>query len=152
MSARWPYAKRRSAPSTSIRQTALTISPSCSTLRATTSGRGHSMSALNVREKALGHEHPDTTVILGNLANLLKDQGDYAGARPLFERALAINEKTLGPEHLDTAISLSGLAILLHAEGDYEGARPLHERALAVREKALQTLIAPASISLVCSS
>src|SRR5262249_5916451 len=30
-------------------------------------------------------------------------EGDFAGARPLYERALAICEKVLGPEHPDTA-------------------------------------------------
>ena len=40
---------------------------------------------------------------LNNLAGLLQDQGDLAGARPLYERALAICEKVLGPEHPDTA-------------------------------------------------
>ena len=64
-------------------------------------------------------------------------QGDLAGARPLFERALAIHEKALGPEHPDTATSLSNLAGVLRAQGDLAGARPLVERALAIREKAL---------------
>ena len=68
---------------------------------------------------------------------LLQAQGDFAGARPLFERALAIREKVLGPEHPDTATSLSNLAILLQDQGDFAGARPLFERALAIREKAL---------------
>jgi Tetratricopeptide repeat len=47
---------------------------------------------------------------LNNLAHLLHDQGDYAGARPLSERALAIREKALGPEHPYTATSLNSLA------------------------------------------
>ena len=41
--------------------------------------------------------------ILNNLALLLWAQGDLAGARPLFERALAIAEKVLGLEHPSTA-------------------------------------------------
>ena len=78
-----------------------------------------------------------TATSLNNLARLLQDQGDLAGARPLFERALAIREKALGPEHPDTATSLNNLAVLLQAQGDLAGARPLYERALAIREKAL---------------
>jgi tetratricopeptide (TPR) repeat protein len=61
----------------------------------------------------------------------------YAGARPLYERALAIREKALGPEHPDTATSLNNLALLLLAQGDLAAARPLYERALAIREKVL---------------
>jgi len=93
--------------------------------------------ALAIREKALGSEHPDTAASLNNLANVLKTQGDLAGARSLFERALAINDKALGLEHPDAATNLESLAILLQAQGDLAGARPLHERALAIREKAL---------------
>jgi Tetratricopeptide repeat/SEC-C motif len=53
---------------------------------------------------ALGSEHPDTAVVLSNLALLLQAQGDLAGARPLFERALAIREKAFGSEHPDTVV------------------------------------------------
>jgi TolB-like protein/Tfp pilus assembly protein PilF len=93
--------------------------------------------ALAIREKTLGPEHSDTATSLNNLADLLRDQGDFAGARPLHERALAIRERALGPEHPDTATSLNNLAILLKAGGDFAGALRLYQRALAVREKAL---------------
>ena len=75
--------------------------------------------------------------LLTNLAYLLEAQGDYAAARPLFERALAIREATLGPHHPTTAQSLNNLAYLLEAQGDYAAARPLFERALAIREATL---------------
>jgi len=93
--------------------------------------------ALAIREKTLGPEHYDTATSLNNLADLLRDQGDFAGARPLHERALAIRERALGPEHPATATSLNNLAILLKAGGDFAGALPLYQRALAIREKAL---------------
>ena len=50
-------------------------------------------------------EHPDTAASLNNLAGLLHAQGDYARAKPLYERALAIREKALGAEHPDTGAS-----------------------------------------------
>jgi tetratricopeptide (TPR) repeat protein len=93
--------------------------------------------ALAISEKTLDPEHPDTAASLNNLAVLLHDQGDYAGARPLYERALAIREKALGPEHPETATSLNSLARVLHDQGDLAGARPLIEGALAINEKAL---------------
>jgi tetratricopeptide (TPR) repeat protein len=64
-------------------------------------------------------------------------EGDLAGARPLFARALAICEQALGPDHPDTAVSLNSLGLLLRAQGDLAGARPLYARALAICEKAL---------------
>ena len=85
-------------------------------------GRGRSIErALAIREKALGPEHPDTATSLNNLAVLHQDQGDLAGARPLYERALAIREKVLGPEHPDTATSLNNLAILLKSRATLRG-------------------------------
>ena len=88
-------------------------------------------------EKALGPEHPETATGLNNLASLLQAQGDLAGARPLYERALAIREKVLGPEHPDTASEPQQPRRLLQAQGDLAGARPLFERALAIHEKVL---------------
>jgi len=64
-------------------------------------------------------------------------QGDYAGAKPLFERAIAIGEKALGKDHPTIAIRLNNLALLLSAQGDYAGAKPLYERALGIGEKTL---------------
>jgi tetratricopeptide (TPR) repeat protein len=93
--------------------------------------------ALAIREKALGPEHSETATSLNNLALLLLELGDLAGARPLFERALTIDERALGPEHPETATNLNNLAGVLHRGGDLTGARPLFERALAIREKAL---------------
>ncbi|WP_437542208.1 tetratricopeptide repeat protein [Sorangium sp. So ce367] len=93
--------------------------------------------ALELRERALGSEHPDVATSLNNLAGLLQTKGDYAAAEPLHRRALAIREKALGPEHPDVATSLNDLAGLLQAKGDYAAAEPLYRRALAIREKAL---------------
>ena len=40
-------------------------------------------------------------------------QGNYEGARPLYECSLAVREKVLGPDHPDVASSLNNLAALL---------------------------------------
>ena len=64
-------------------------------------------------------------------------KGDYAGAEPLYRRALAIQEKTLGPDHPLVAVDLNDLGSLLQGKGDYAGAEPLYRRAVAIDEKAL---------------
>jgi len=61
---------------------------------------------------------------------LLLDQGDYAAARPLCERALAIYERALGADHPATTPSLDNLARLFQIQGDYTIARQLYESAL----------------------
>lgn len=63
---------------------------------------------------------------------VLRDQGAYKEAMPLFERSLAINEKQLGPQHPHVAASLNTLASLLQDQGAYEQARLLYERSLAI--------------------
>ena len=89
-------------------------------------GRGRSSSARwrSARRRS-APSIPIRRQSLNNLAVLLQAQGDLAGARPLFERALAIHEKALGPEHPETAQSLNNLAGLLQAQGDLAGAAAL---------------------------
>ena len=50
---------------------------------------------------------------LTKTTHLVAAQGDYEGAKPLYERSLAIREKVLGPDHPDVASSLNNLAMLL---------------------------------------
>ncbi len=92
---------------------------------------------LQIREKALGPEHPDTAQSLNNLALLYQSMGNYEQALPLFQQALKIREKTLGPEHLDTAVSLNNLATQYQVMGTYEQALPLYQRTLKIYEKDL---------------
>jgi len=68
---------------------------------------------------------------------VLRDKGDYAGAEPLFRRALEGFERVLGPEHPDTLASVNNPAALLDSKGDYPGAEPLCRRALEGRERIL---------------
>ena len=80
---------------------------------------------------------PDDPTVLNNAATSLMLAGDYAGAEPLFRRALAINEKAQGTDHPLAATILANLGVLLRATGNDAGAEPLFRRALAIDEKAL---------------
>jgi tetratricopeptide (TPR) repeat protein len=88
-------------------------------------------------DRTAGRDDERAATLCGNLAYHLEKVGDYAAARPLYERALAIYEQALGPSHPDTASSLNNLAGLFESVSDYAAARPLYERALAIREQAL---------------
>lgn len=93
---------------------------------------------LNIHEKTLGPEHPDTAASLNNLALFYDTTNDsYKKAKPLYERALSIREKVLGLEHPDTVKSISNLAGYYWNTGNFAKAEPLFQRALAVREKVL---------------
>jgi tetratricopeptide (TPR) repeat protein len=90
-----------------------------------------------VADAALERKDKRAANLCGWLGYYLRQIGDYARARPYFERVLAIHEKVLGREHPDTATSLNNLGALLYHMGDLAGARPFLERALAIHEKVL---------------
>src|SRR5262245_9976550 len=94
-------------------------------------------SALEIRERILGPDHPDVSQAINGLATIHYFKGEYSKAEPLYQRALAIREKSLGPEHPDVAQSINILAALYAALGDFAKAEPLNQRALAIQEKSL---------------
>jgi tetratricopeptide (TPR) repeat protein len=110
----------------------------------TASSRDHSC-------KVLGEEHPDVATSLNNLAVLLKTQGKYDEAEPLYRQSLAIDRKVsafmsvwlfhrtscqvYGDEHPDVAGDLNNLAELLKAQGKYDDAEPLYQQSLAIMRK-----------------
>jgi len=107
--------------------------------------------ALQIREIALGAEHPDIAKSLSNLAALYISQGTYEQAEPLYLRALEILEKVLGRSHPDTIPPLNNLAVMYKDQGKYEQAEPLYLRALEVKEQVFGVAIpdtAPALLNL----
>ncbi len=50
-------------------------------------------------EKNFGVDHPTTAVRYSNLALVLKDLGDYSGAKALLEKAIQVFEKSLPDGH-----------------------------------------------------
>ena len=69
-------------------------------------------SALAIKEKVCGPEHPEVGVTLNNLAVLCKSLGKYDEAGQLYRQALAILEKTLGPDHPDAGACRSNYATM----------------------------------------
>jgi CHAT domain-containing protein/Tfp pilus assembly protein PilF len=67
----------------------------------------------------------------------LVDQGRYADAVPLAQKALALRDAVLGPNHADVALSLNDLGELYDDQGLFSEAEPLFKLSLAIREKAL---------------
>jgi tetratricopeptide (TPR) repeat protein len=67
----------------------------------------------------------------------LYQQGKYAEAVPLAQRAAEIHKRVLGEDHPGYATSLNNLALVYKAQGKYAEAEPLYKRSLAIREKVL---------------
>ncbi len=64
------------------------------------------------------------------------EQGRYAEAEPLYQRALHISER-LGPENPDVIMTLHNLAELYRIQGKDAEAEPLFRRVLQMREQQL---------------
>ena len=62
----------------------------------------------------------------------LADQGKYAQAQPLVEKALEIRRRLLTDDHPETAQGYNNVAVNLYAQGKYAQAQPLYEKALEI--------------------
>jgi tetratricopeptide (TPR) repeat protein len=67
------------------------------------------LQALEICQRQLGQDHPDTATSLNNLAELYKSQGRYEAAEPLFVRSIEIAEKVLGLNHPNTQLYMRNL-------------------------------------------
>ena len=81
--------------------------------------------ALAIARKIHGEEHIDTLNIMEQLASVLLDKRDYAGADPLFRRVLEVTERTQGKEGPDTLRIVEDLAVCLAQKRDYAEAEDL---------------------------
>ncbi len=63
---------------------------------------------------------------------LYREQGHYAQARALYQRAFAIGEHALGSQHPFVAEALTHLETLYQEQGQYQEAEPLYQRALHI--------------------
>src|SRR5262249_53859173 len=92
--------------------------------------------ALELKERALGSEHPDIPRTLDRLAELYKAHGRYHLADALLRRPLAIKEKIYGADDPTVATTLKSLSEVCKLEGNSAAADPLYKRALTIDEKA----------------
>jgi class 3 adenylate cyclase/tetratricopeptide (TPR) repeat protein len=92
--------------------------------------------ALQIKETALGAEHPDTADTLQILANIHFKNTKFSEAEELYLRTLEIREKTLGSEHPDVAESLEDLACVYRFIQKETEAESLCQRALEINIKA----------------
>lgn len=80
---------------------------------------------LNVSERFLAPDHPDTLGSRNNLANALNNLGHHQEAADLHHTTLTTRERTLGPDHPHTLSSRNNLA---NAEANAAAQRPSHPR------------------------
>jgi len=88
--------------------------------------------ALDLRQRVLGGEHPDTLTTMHELASLYRVQAKFGQAEPLFLKILKVRRRVLGEEHPDTLDIMSDLAELQRSQGKYDQAEPLFTKVLEV--------------------
>ena len=93
--------------------------------------------AVDLLDKTLGSDHPDTLTARDNLAHAYEFAGRLGEAIRLFERTLADRERVLGADDPHTLVSRNDLASAYRSAGKLEQAIPLFERTLADRERVL---------------
>src|SRR5713226_1541090 len=93
--------------------------------------------SMEIRQRVLGPEHPDTLTSMNDLALDLDDSGHYAEAEKLEREALDISRRVLGPEHPDTLMLMSNLANTLWQEGHYPEAEKLNRETLGIQRRVL---------------
>jgi tetratricopeptide (TPR) repeat protein len=93
--------------------------------------------ALEIREQALGADHPGVAAVRVALAGILRARGESAEAQAQLEQVAQRGEQALGPDSPLVAAALGDLAAVHLDRGAYEPALRLLERALPIQEAAL---------------
>ncbi|XP_013927751.1 PREDICTED: tetratricopeptide repeat protein 19, mitochondrial [Thamnophis sirtalis] len=88
--------------------------------------------ALKIAMEVNGERHPQTVVVMNDLATALDTQGLYDEAYAQVSRAAELAQQT---QHTDTHVILNNLAGILIHKGDYSQARQVYQTALEVAEK-----------------
>ena len=97
----------------------------------------HLVTALSLREQALGPDHPQTLETVAELASLLQGYGEVSEAKRLHLRALESRERVFGPDHPDTLESMYDFADFLHDQAQIEEAIALARETLEARRNVL---------------
>ncbi|HEV2992556.1 MAG TPA: tetratricopeptide repeat protein, partial [Candidatus Angelobacter sp.] len=91
--------------------------------------------ALQIGERVYGSDHPNVAAVANNIGQILKEQGDLAGALEYSQRALQIDEQVYGPDHPSVARDANNIGTILKEQGDLAGALEYIRRALKIGEK-----------------
>jgi tetratricopeptide (TPR) repeat protein len=100
-----------------------------------TEAEQHYRRAVDLRERALGKEHPDTLAANNNLGQLYREEGKYAEAEPILASVMAVRQRVLGADHPDTLVTMANLGIVLHEQGKYAEAEPLLTKVLETERR-----------------
>ncbi len=93
--------------------------------------------ALELRQRALGEEDPDTLSSMGDMGEVLIYLDRFAEAEPLFRKGLAAARRALGDEHPTSLDFLHKLGWVSAHQGRFAEAVALTRESLAIRLRVL---------------
>jgi tetratricopeptide (TPR) repeat protein len=91
--------------------------------------------ALDIRERVLGPEHPETAKTLSDLSLLYFYEKNSGAAEEFARRALPLQEKVYGTDSLPVSTTLNRLGISERDQGKFKEAEANLQRALTIREQ-----------------
>src|SRR5580698_4700583 len=91
----------------------------------------------STEERVLGLQHPDTVTTIGNLAEVLSDEGRLAESQKLYQRALLVTTRTLGPNHPTALRYQSNIGESLFKQGHLAEAEKLQNATLITQLRVL---------------
>lgn len=92
--------------------------------------------ALEIGDRTLGPDNPDSIILLNDLSRLYLKQSAYGEAEPLLLRLLEL-KRNKGEDHPEVATVLASLASVRQALGMHESAEQIWRRVLDIRERTL---------------
>ena len=113
--------------------------------------------SLEMRQRLLGPEHPDTLTSEADLAALRQAEGHFDEAIRIGREVLSLRRKVLGPDHADTTTTLNDLAVALFQAGQPDEAEELIRQAWQIRKRVLgpsdpKTLFAESNLASLLES
>ncbi|MSU51737.1 MAG: tetratricopeptide repeat protein [Opitutus sp.] len=92
---------------------------------------------LEIMQRVLGAEHPNTLTSMNNLASAYSSQGKHVEAVALLTQTLEFQKRVLGAEHPGTLASMIELGRVLLDQQKFSDAGSVLREALVIREKKL---------------
>lgn len=91
--------------------------------------------ALEIRQRELGPDHPDTLTSIDTLGTMFEEKGEVPKAEAKYRQAYEARIRVFGKDHSDTLNSMGNLGNILRAQGKFVDAEPLLRESLEGRKK-----------------
>ncbi|MFC1573034.1 tetratricopeptide repeat protein [Candidatus Eisenbacteria bacterium] len=97
--------------------------------------RSHLETAVNLRRRVHGPEHPEVLEAMEVYADLLSRQGKHHDAEAIFRDVLTVRRSSLGEDDPETIMAQENIAVILEAQGRYEDAERITREVLERRRE-----------------